>query len=283
MRLQRTVYGVFLLCLIVSTSINAIEINPYPLRYQYPSLNFIETSELKALIQKKQAQVVDVRSEFEYRTLHIAGATHIPLSSPEFIYQIRELAKTSPQKTIVLYCNGETCSKSYKAGLKCEQAKIKACRVYDSGIFHWVKSEPTLSKLYGEGPVLASKLISDEAFKAHLLPADEFISRIVNTDSLVLDIRTPFQQVMNQLPIKGAKKAPLESTKFLKRIAYAKEHNKPLLIFDATGKQVRWCMYYLEKMGITDYYFVSGGVRAMDLVLLNDNHSGSPESFAIKN
>lgn len=33
-----------------------------------------------------------------------------------------------------------------------------------------------------------------------------------------------------------------------------------LLVYDNVGKQVRWVQYYFEKHGITDYYFLKGGV-----------------------
>ena len=272
----------FLFCVVHSISM-ATPVNEFPLRYQYPSLDYVSTDELKSLISQEKAVILDVRSEFEYRTLHIKSAWNLPLGNKKFKATLRQIKESNPGKYIVLYCNGETCSKSYKAGLKCERANIEGCKVYDSGIFTWVKSNPEQSELYGVSPVLEKDLINDEAFSAHLLPADEFIDRVVNTNSIVLDIRTGMQQINDLLPVKGAKKAPLESKKFLKKVAQAKKQKKPLLIFDATGKQIRWCMYYLEKEGIKNYFFAAGGVRSLDLVMLDSFRTPKNNSLAAKN
>ena len=37
-----------------------------------------------------------------------------------------------------------------------------------------------------------------------------------------------------------------------------------ILIYDNVGKQVVWLQYYLEKAGVKDYYFLKGGVKALD-------------------
>ena len=41
-----------------------------------------------------------------------------------------------------------------------------------------------------------------------------------------------------------------------------KNENRPLYIYDAVGKQVRWLQYYLEAEKISNYYFMKGGANA---------------------
>jgi len=45
-------------------------------------------------------------------------------------------------------------------------------------------------------------------------------------------------------------------------VAKAKKEKKTLLIYDATGKQVRWLMYLIEDLGFKDYWFMKGGSNA---------------------
>jgi rhodanese-related sulfurtransferase len=34
-----------------------------------------------------------------------------------------------------------------------------------------------------------------------------------------------------------------------------------ILVVDNVGKQVRWLQYYLERSGMTNYYFLDGGAK----------------------
>jgi rhodanese-related sulfurtransferase len=56
-------------------------------------------ADLKSLMAKSQALVIDVRSPSEYRSGHIPGATNIPL--PQLA---RSLSKIPTDRPVVLYC-----------------------------------------------------------------------------------------------------------------------------------------------------------------------------------
>ncbi|HIJ22249.1 MAG: hypothetical protein HON68_07080 [Gammaproteobacteria bacterium] len=43
--------------------------------------------------------------------------------------------------------------------------------------------------------------------------------------------------------------------------------DKQLLIFDATGEQVRWLQYTLERQGYRNYYFLKGGVYSVSHII----------------
>lgn len=251
----------------------------YPLRYQYPSLEVISTEQFKSFFDDGKIIVVDVRSRFEYDVLHIFSAKHIYLNDDKFQEKLKHLQEKFPDKTVVFYCNGITCEKSYKAGVKCQKAN-SFCLVYDSGIFEWVNAVPEYAVFFGKSPVDDTTLIDLKSFQEKLLAPEEFIAQVVDGDAVVLDIRSRNEQVMKQFPLKGVKKASLDSKKFVERVKEAKENKKRLLIFDSGGKEVQWCMYYLEKEGIKDYYFARGGVRALDLVMLYPDKGSRDTSVA---
>jgi 3-mercaptopyruvate sulfurtransferase SseA len=59
----------------------------------------VTAEELKALVAKGQAVIVDVRARDAWAAAHIAGAVHIPLA--ELATRLKELPKG---KNIVAYC-----------------------------------------------------------------------------------------------------------------------------------------------------------------------------------
>ena len=40
-----------------------------------------------------------------------------------------------------------------------------------------------------------------------------------------------------------------------------KKSGQPLLVYDESGKQVRWLQYHLDEKGIKNYNFMKGGVK----------------------
>jgi len=93
----------------------------YPLRVRYPDAPIITTQELTARID--QVTVIDVRSKYEFETLHVKGAVHVPLSRSGFGEAIARL-REKDKKPFVFYCNGKTCHKSYDAVLLALRARV---------------------------------------------------------------------------------------------------------------------------------------------------------------
>ena len=87
----------------------------FPGRPLYPEVSVIVLDELFRRLD--EVIVVDVRSAYEYETLRVKGAINIPLSSKTFVSRMRKL-RMSDTRPIVVYCNGKTCMKSYKAARK---------------------------------------------------------------------------------------------------------------------------------------------------------------------
>lgn len=248
------------ICLLLAASFSShlYAEEEFPLRTLYPKVAPIE---LESLF-KKQDQVVifDVRSSYEYETLHIKGAQHLPLNDREFVAKLKAMRKND-QRPFVFYCNGHTCKKSYKAAQKATQGGIDNAYTFDAGIFSWTKAHPDQAVLLGNSPVDPTALISKDKLESHMLKPEEFGQR-VGADTIVLDIRDIGQtSAINLFPM-YQHSVPLDNKKLETYVKQAKFGGKTLMIYDAVGKQVRWLQYYLEAARVPKYYFMKGGAQA---------------------
>ena len=251
------VLGLSVLALSPATHAAVESSKEFPYRSQYIDVTTVELDDLHKRF--KNVVIVDVRSEYEYNTLHIKDALNIPLKR-DFVDKVRELrAKTD--KPIVFYCNGKTCRKSYDAVLKTQSARIPNCQAYDAGVFDWAKAYPDLTVLVGKTPMKPTDLLSADDFKAHLLGPKEFAAR-VDGNVLILDVRDRVQRDTPLFPFKEKRAQLDEVTKIDEAIDQARREKKTLLIYDAVGKQVRWMQYHIEAKGLKDYYFMNGGAQA---------------------
>jgi rhodanese-related sulfurtransferase len=229
----------------------------YPGRITYPSVMVLETEQLNA--QFDDVIIVDVRSNYEYDTLHINNAVNIPLNDAGFTREVEALQAGS--RPIVFYCNGHSCYKSYKACTQASNAGINNVYAYDSGVFDWARAYPDRATLLGKTPVSTSRLISKADLGKKLLTPGEFSARISNK-AVILDIRDAKQRGLVELFPYRQQNISLDDTKKLDRFLNGiKSSGKTLLVYDEAGKQVRWFQYYLVEKGISDYYFMNGGVK----------------------
>ena len=236
------------------------EPDEFPGRPLYPEVSVMELDELYRRLD--EVIVVDVRSSYEFDTLRIKGAVNIPLSDKTFVSQMRQL-RTSDTRPIVVYCNGKTCMKSYKAARKCAVNKIDNVHSYDSGVMDWARTYPEHAELLGKSPVDPKKLISKKDFNKHLLSPDAYGEQVANSSAIVLDVRDRFQREALSIFVGRERRAYLDDKKKLDSyIEKAKSEGKTLLVHDAAGKQVRWLQYYLIDKGLKSYYFMDGGVAA---------------------
>ncbi len=247
---------VIFICLLNSyQSLFAIDRFHFPLRDKYKNVTIILHDELYR--QLDQVLVIDVRSKYEYDTIHIINAINVPISNLGFIPRLKEIRQNDP-RPIVFYCNGITCEKSYKASEKAQHHGITQVSTLDLGIRGWTHSHPDAAVLFGETPVPLNDLITTEHFSNHSLSPEIFLQTI-DVNTLVVDIRDPFQRTVKIFE-KISSNVPL--SRFPDLLIRAKKNNKTLLIFDAVGKQVRWLQYSLEHEKFDDYYFMEGGVDA---------------------
>jgi len=254
---SRFILSVMCLLAIVSNSVLAAS-SEFPGRAIYPAVKVIETAELKQSFGN--VVIVDVRSKYEYETLRIKNAINIPLTSSGYLEKMRKFG--DKKKAIVVYCNGRTCMKSYKAEVKARRHGIKNIKVYDAGVMDWAKAYPEQSSLLGVSPLNPDSLISKERFKAHSLAPKKFAKMALSEGVEVIDVRDPLQRMGMGLFIGIEKTVELDNVRLLNAyIKQAVEKDKTLLIYDETGKQVRWLMYRLVSKGLKNFYFMEGGTR----------------------
>jgi rhodanese-related sulfurtransferase len=257
--MRRMVDGLLLLVLTsLATSVFAQE--DYPGRKLYQDVEIVTIEQLKGM--PAGTHIVDVRSPYEYETIHIKDAINIPISLPDFVKSVRDLRRKSPNP-IIFYCNGHTCYKSYNAVRKAQVFGVGDVFSFDAGIFDWARAVPERTVLLGESPIDPTRLISKEDHAMHLLSPDEFKRRVESKQYAVIDVRSRVQRGAVGLFSLAEKWASLEAADKLNTLLREyRDANKPLLIYDNVGKQVPWLEYRLRAMGVKDYYFMKGGAEA---------------------
>lgn len=228
----------------------------FPYRSQY-DVNILETAEFT--VKFKAAVAVDVRSRYEYETLHIKDAINIPLDK-NFVDNVRKL-RAKDTRAIVFYCNGKTCRKSYDAAAVATNAGIHDVYAYDAGILAWAETHPENTVLRGKTPIQRSDLIGEKDFASYVLAPKPFAALFeqLGDKAMVLDIR---DRVQRDNPVFGfvEDRIPLDDAARLDAyIETVKKHRKTLLVYDKAGHQIRWFQYYLREKGVRDYRFLKGG------------------------
>jgi rhodanese-related sulfurtransferase len=247
-----TLFGIILL--FTSAGVYASD-NPFPHREKFKHVQIMSPEALHKDLTN--VILVDVRSRYEFETMHIKGALHIILHKEKLPAATIELRAKSA-KPIVFYCNGNSCSKSYEAADLAIKAGVPNVHAYDAGLDLWSKQYPEQSVLLGKSPMNLADLISKAEFKKRLIDGPEFETRLEN-GAVVLDVRDLRQRDVVLFPMREMR-APLDDTKkIVAAVAEAKKSKKPLLVYDKVGKQTRWFQYYLEQQGMKDYYFLDGG------------------------
>src|SRR4030066_2099363 len=169
----------------------------FPYRVRFPDVSIMTTEELSKRFN--EVLVIDVRSKYEYDTLHVKDAVIVPLTTGfgDKILALREKNK----KPFVFYCNGKTCQKSYEAALLAAKARGDNVFAYDAGIFDWAKAQPEKTTLLGRSPIVPANLIDEKSFKARLIEPKDFSAR-VGDKSVVLDVRDRVQRDTTLFPFK---------------------------------------------------------------------------------
>lgn len=212
--------------------------------------------------QREAVHVVDVRTRFEFDTLHIAGSVHIDLNDTAFVDKVKALQAQRPAP-VVFYCNGKTCYKSYQACDKVISAGVKDVYAYDAGLFDWVKAYPNASVLLGRSPVDPARLIDEARFKERLLTPEKFGEMVHGGKVVVLDISDRLQRAATALFPNLQRSISLDEPAALESLmAEVGNSGQTLLVYDEAGKQIQWFQYYLEDRGVKSYYFMKGGAKA---------------------
>lgn len=268
---MRAILGFLSLLLIVVSPAQAND--EFPGRSLYLDVKHIDLADLAE--RYDDMVIVDVRSRYEYDTLHIGKALHVSLGASDFVEQMQKLRDDNPNKPIVTYCNGKTCMKSYKAARLAQQRGVDKVLSFDAGIMDWAQNQPQRSVLLGESPMDPKKLIVKSDFTRRLLDPEKFISSVGGDNNLIVDARDPLQRAGYALFMGKEQRASLADEKKMgELIARAASDGSTMYIYDEAGKQVRWLMYRLEQQGVKDYYFMKGGTDAFYKQMREDFASG---------
>lgn len=237
----------------------------FPLRAKYPEVKPITIEDLAA--EYDNTIIVDVRSQMEFDTIHIAKAKHIQVTKNDFLSELEKIRAKESSDPIAFYCNGHSCAKSYKAAIKAMDVGFQNIFCFDAGIFEWINAYPERGTLLGQSPADKSKLIPKEKLAEHKLDFSSFKAKSEDANSIIFDTRDPFQRLNGSeldqnkaVDLKGVRSVPMD--RLVKLVEKKQFTDKQLLIFDAVGKQVRWLQYYLENAGYQNYYFLDKGVLA---------------------
>jgi rhodanese-related sulfurtransferase len=231
----------------------------YPLRAKYPNLTPISTADLAQRIGS--SVVIDVRSAFEFGVMHIDGAVHVDLTDQAFIEKLTKALGGDRSKSLVTYCNGTTCEKSYEAAAAAQKAGFTSVRVYDAGILEWARMARGRTLLFGK-PVQPEEVISESRYQSHLAEPAAFEKGAGEPGSLLIDVRDALQRKNTADFARRAEWLTVDN--FVRQLATpafrARVEGKTIYVFDNVGKQVRWLQYALEANGFSRYVFLKDGM-----------------------
>jgi rhodanese-related sulfurtransferase len=244
----------------IEASFTAQDEDPYPLRKKYPNLKCITTEELVSM--RATSIIIDARNTVEYDVIRIDGAISVPASSmkrPDLL-KVRAADGETP---LIFYCNGVTCTKSYKGCEKARSFGFENIYVYDAGVMAWARANPADTVFFGEpmsAKTIDKQIISKDRFKAASLDTKAFIAQAKAKGWKLYDLRDRDERSKNPIKIPGIIKCDIDQfVGFLNKPGVVPTSN--ILVMDWVGKQVKWVQYYLDRKGHTDYHFLSGGIK----------------------
>jgi rhodanese-related sulfurtransferase len=101
-------------------------------------INRCPIRELEEALQRAEAVAVDVRENAEYRSEHIDGTVHIPLS------KIAAAAKNNLDRSKRIYLVCRSGGRAAKAAEQLESLGYKELRVVEGGIQAWIRDGKTV-------------------------------------------------------------------------------------------------------------------------------------------
>jgi len=237
---------------------HADDADSFPLRKVYSEIKVIGIDDMTA--KMNIFTVIDVRSPLEYSIMHIQGAINIPLSDKKFVDNVKQTVANNGNKMAAFYCNGHRCHHSYEAAKAMTLAKTPDTIVFDGGINDWAEKNPQLTILLDK-PFDSKALITEAKFNAHSLAPAEFMRKArEEPNAYIIDIRDKFQRDGVTLFPGRDINTGMEVEKLKNTINAAKSANQTLLIFDDSGARGWPLQYFLEDMGVKNYYFMKGGI-----------------------
>ena len=232
----------------------------YPVESGYEEVPTIGTQELYEKYKSNAGTIVDVRSKIEYKTAHIKGAVHIPLSNKKFITLLKKQVAGKTDQPLFFYCNGTTCLKAPASAEDAIDEGLPNSYAYYGGLPGWAEAHPEETILRGKPVSADNQLIPKSEFKKKCLSFEDFKKTIASDPkALIVDVRDHIQKSGN-LPGLTKKVLSIPLDNFIPNFVLKKRNqDKNLYIFDQVGKQVQSLEYELIESGYVNYWFLNKG------------------------
>jgi rhodanese-related sulfurtransferase len=244
----------------------ALSNDKFIFRSTFSDVPVIELKELKA--QYDLVTIIDVRSLQECNVIKINKAHCIPWSNVGFNAYLNKYKAKKSTTPLIMYCNGYTCKKSYRATRFAMKLGVKNVFAFDAGILDWAKSYPELTTLIGETPLQSNDLISKEMLSAKFINFERLLTLVEEKDKIILiDIREKRQISKSNIRLDRLDFRNISFKNMVKNvIRNGKYKDEMIVVVDAVGKQVRWIQYYFEKYKYDNYYFLKNGASNKSLL-----------------
>ena len=250
----------------------------FPKRQYYPQLNYIDTQTFVRGLEKNRYDVIDVRSDAQFKALHVKSATHIMLKNRTFEQDILAFVKQS-KKPLVVYCNGYSCDKSYEASNKImtlfkKEHIEKKIFTYDSGINAIAYAHNKLvlkngKKVSKDNPLADIKKVREHTLKPH--DFEQYLASHQLKEYALLDIRDISEKnVIKLFMLHREKNITLDQrNKLITFLNKIKKQNKTLLVYDASGGHINDLYELLTFVGIKDWHYMEKGESGFSEYVLN--------------
>lgn len=146
--------------------------------------------------------------------------------------------------------------------MKAREWGVANVYVYGAGVFEWVMEYPDQSVFRGKAIVGNPQkyFLATETYQDHCLAPEEFVAVSRQPKVVVFDIRDVAGRVDFPIQLPNIKHFPVDRLVKLITSHSRKITRKKVLILDGCGSQSKWLQYVLEDAGVTDYFFLEGGV-----------------------
>ncbi|WP_422107608.1 rhodanese-like domain-containing protein [Winogradskyella sp.] len=124
---------IIIACLLLAVGFATSCINS---KIENAEVKLVTAEEMQSILELEDVQLVDVRSEKEYKQEHIVNSQNIDFSSPTFDEDISKLDKEKP---VILYCKGG--ARSAKCAKKLKEAGFEKVYDLEGGISKWRHSD----------------------------------------------------------------------------------------------------------------------------------------------
>lgn len=197
----------------------------------------ISTADLRGILSKGDALLLDTRSRAEFEAGHIPGAINLDGPASEQVPAVLRMVSGDKSRMLVLYCNGPFCQASRRAGEQLAAAGFSNVRRYQLGMPIWrALGGPTAVELGG-------------------------VARILGKDATAVFIDARRAEAFASGSLAGARSAPVEDVAAgrLKKIDLPEDDfNRRIVLFGSTADEARRLAEHMSERPWHNVMFFAG-------------------------